>query len=610
MILQELSKLYDRLAADPEVNVPERGTSMQNIGFRITLDKQGKLAGIDDIRSTREGKNISFSVPMQVLGGDKPSGSGLNASFLWDNCGYLLGFKGKEDPKPDRTKKAFEELRKKHLEAEHLVGHPAFSAVCRFLEAWNPEDAMTWLKEEKLSLCNGVFRIQGDLSHVHEIPEIRDWWLNRGGMEMWKGSADGNEQETGMCLISGQTAPLALLHEPVIKGVRNAQMSGAKLVSYNCASFTSYGKEQSINAPVSEERAFAYCCGLNYLLARKETCMFMGDATLVFWADAPLPQMNGMMAEFMALIAPPPDFSPEEPPTSAMDGTVVEQTRAVLKKLVNGKLWEGVIPHAEVPFFILGLSPNASRLAIRLWHESSFGNIMKALQEHYGDMELQRQWTEDNSKHPDSRFPSPSAVLRETVRDAKDISPLLAGAYMKAIFLNAPYPDALPSSMLRRMKADGRISHIRCAVLKAWLIRKHRQEHQQQIITPMLDTENTQPGYLQGRLFAVYVKTQEDAFPGRTLNTTIRDSYYASASTSPLFVMSRLGRLYSQHLGKLNYPEKVSKERLVGEIKDKIKVDSIPKYLNLEQQAYFNLGYYHQMNSFYQKKESAPTEKQ
>ena len=83
---------------------------------------------------------------------------------------------------------------------------------------------------------------------MHELSEIRDWWLKQGGMELWKG--EGEDQETGMCLVSGRIAPLALLHEPVIKGVRNAQMSGAKLVSYNCASFLSYGKEKGFNAPV------------------------------------------------------------------------------------------------------------------------------------------------------------------------------------------------------------------------------------------------------------------------------------------------------------------------------------------------------------------------
>lgn len=291
MILQELAKLYDRLSDDPDAEVPGRGTSIQNIGFRITLDEEGTLVGIDDIRSVQKGKSSLVSIPMQVLGGGKSSGSGFNASFLWDNCGYLLGFKGNGDENPGRTRKAFEALRDKHLQFEEQISHPAFSAVCRFLEQWNPDKILGYLNDEKLCLCNGIFRIQGNSRHVHELSEIRDWWLKQGGMELWKG--EGEDQETGMCLVSGRIAPLALLHEPVIKGVRNAQMSGAKLVSYNCASFLSYGKEKGFNAPVSEDRAFAYCCGLNYLLSRQETRIFMGDATMVFWADAPVAEMNG-----------------------------------------------------------------------------------------------------------------------------------------------------------------------------------------------------------------------------------------------------------------------------------------------------------------------------
>ena len=608
MILQELAKLYDRLSDDPDAEVPGRGTSIQNIGFRITLDEEGTLVGIDDIRSVQKGKSSLVSIPMQVLGGGKSSGSGFNASFLWDNCGYLLGFKGNGDENPGRTRKAFEALRDKHLQFEEQISHPAFSAVCRFLEQWNPDKILGYLNDEKLCLCNGIFRIQGNSRHVHELSEIRDWWLKQGGMELWKG--EGEDQETGMCLVSGRIAPLALLHEPVIKGVRNAQMSGAKLVSYNCASFLSYGKEKGFNAPVSEDRAFAYCCGLNYLLSRQETRIFMGDATMVFWADAPVAEMNAIMAEFMAGMVPPHDFSPNAVPVSAMDENVLQKTHALLKKMVQGKLGYDDLSSGDARFFILGLSPNSTRLAVRLWYESSFGVIMEALQSHYRDMQLQRQWTEDNSRHPEPLLPSPYAVLRETAREMKDVSPLLTGAYIKSIFLNNPYPDSLPLSILRRIKADRKISYIRCAALKAWLVRRQKKHFQQQTITPMLDIENKQPGYLQGRLFAVYVKTQEDVFKGRTLNTTIRDSYYASASTSPCFVMSRLARLYSQHLGKLSYREKIAREELVQEIQDKVDIATLPKFLDLEQQAYFNLGYYHQINDFCKKKESIQTEEQ
>lgn len=278
--------------------------------------------------------------------------------------------------------------------------------------------------------------------------------------------------------------------------------------------------------------------------------------------------------------------------------------------MVQGKLGYDDLSYGDARFFILGLSPNSTRLAVRLWYESSFGVIMEALQSHYRDMQLQRQWTEDNSRHPEPLLPSPYAVLRETAREMKDVSPLLTGAYIKSIFLNNPYPDSLPLSILRRIKADRKISYIRCAALKAWLVRRQKKHFQQQTITPMLDIENKQPGYLQGRLFAVYVKTQEDVFKGRTLNTTIRDSYYASASTSPCFVMSRLARLYSQHLGKLSYREKIAREELVQEIQDKVDIATLPKFLDLEQQAYFNLGYYHQINDFCKKKESIQTEEQ
>ena len=613
MILKELNDLYQRLIRDPQRGgqLPRRGTSVQRIGFRVTLSLSGELVGMDSLCTVKEKQKNPTPVPMLVLGGNKPSGSGLNPSFLWDNCGYMLGFSDQEKEPPEKIKKKFESFKERHLSLEKQVNHPAFSAVCRFLESWNPENTKEWLKDENLYHCNGVFYIQGSLDNVHELPEIQEWWFRKGGMEQWnKNDEETGSAEEGMSLLSGEVGPLASLHEPAIKGVKGAQMSGAKLVSFHCDSFKSYGKEQSLNAPVTESEAFAYCCALNYLLSRKESSLLIGDATLAFWADAPPQEMDEMVSQFSACLS-----IPNKESMAAYDDFTAKRLGELLQTLQKGKLDRDTISHGDVRFFILGLSPNASRLSIRFWADSTFGEIMESVQAHHRDMALQRQWTEENSKNPDPKLISPFSVLRQTVRDVKDMSPLLVGVYMKSIFMNLPYPDSLAIAILQRIRVGERISYIRCAALKAWLIRKarvhgHNQSHD--VIKPMLDLECTQPGYLQGRLFAVYVKTQEDA-SDRILNATIRDNYYSAASVTPLYVMPRLARLYSQHLSKLgkkDIAKKILREKLVREIQSKINSSNIPKFLNLEQQAYFTLGYYHQMNSFYQKKESESTEEQ
>ena len=92
----------------------------------------------------------------------------------------------------------------------------------------------------------------------------------------------------GQCLVSGELRPIARLH-PSIKGVQGAQAVGASIVSFNARAYESYGREngQGLNAPVSEYAAFAYTTVLNRLLADSAYRMRLGDATVVYWAEAP-----------------------------------------------------------------------------------------------------------------------------------------------------------------------------------------------------------------------------------------------------------------------------------------------------------------------------------
>lgn len=113
----------------------------------------------------------------------------------------------------------------------------------------------------------------------------------------------------------------------------------------------------------------------------------------------------------------------------------------------------------------------------------------------------------------------------------------------------------------------------------------------------MLDTSNTQPGYVLGRLFAVLQKTQDNAYKGG-LNRTIQDTYYGSASASPQSVFPRILRLNRHHLAKIESPAlRVVREKAIQEIMGLL--DSFPSRLSLEQQGLFALGFYHQIQSFY-----------
>jgi len=594
MILKELDELYKRLVANGE-HVPRRGWSLQKTGYRIVLRPDGTLVRMEDAReavtevkkakkgSGKGDTTVTRLVPPQKLvpGGAHPSGSGVSPGFLWDNPAYLLGcVQAKE-----RALEYFSALKKKHLEFEKEINSPAFSAVCRFLEQWNPEECENLCREgifrdKSMLQSNGVFRVLGgESTYVHEDPAVVEWW-QKGGAARWKGEKEDSETE-GLCLVRGETLPLARLHEPNIQGVLNAQSSGAKLVSFNCDAFTSYGKEQGLNSPVSEEAAFSYCNALNYLLQRRKQRFQLADATMVFWTDAPPQQAEEWECMFATVIDPKP--------LDAQDDELVKRVSDRLDRIVHAHPFTPEERQAAFSgrFFILGLSPNASRLSVRFFMESTMDELVDRLVNHFEAMRLQPR----GGSFQDPELISPFMILRETARESKDIPPLYSRALMKAILLQTPYPDGVALAILRRIRADRYVNYVRCAYLKAWLSRKKIHY----TIQPMLDTSNTQPGYVLGRLLAVLQKTQEDALPD--LKRTIVDSFYGSASISPRSVFPRVLRMHVHHLDKLSEGAKVNRKKLVQTICAQLQ--QFPAHLNPEQQGLFALGYYHQMQELY-----------
>jgi CRISPR-associated protein Csd1 len=91
MILQELCRHYDRLAADPEADVAPLGNVVQGVAFAVVIDESGKLVNIQDLRDP-DG-NTKRNKQMILPGKAKPSGAGMNPSLHgWDRTDYMLGY--------------------------------------------------------------------------------------------------------------------------------------------------------------------------------------------------------------------------------------------------------------------------------------------------------------------------------------------------------------------------------------------------------------------------------------------------------------------------------------------------------------------------------------
>lgn len=567
-----LIDLYDRLERDPNSEVAPVGFSWQKISFRVVLERDGSLFAIQDARQQVNGKSVP--TPLVVPGQAKSPGQGINPGFLWDNSQYMLGVKP-DDPKPERTQQAFEAFRDRHLTARNEIEDDQFDAVCRFLETWDPAEVghvQGGPMPEELSGGFGVFQIRGQPGYVHERPAVVESWRRQ-----YTAEAEAHSGDEGQSLVSGRLVPISRLHQPKIKGVIGGQTSGSVIVGFNEDAYTSYGNSQSFNAPVAEDEAFRYCTALNQLLASNDHRLRLGDTTAVFWSDRSEDDAN-LLASLLGF-----ESADSE---DAEDAATTHRVQTFLDACRRGVPHEG-LDDAGAGFYILGLSPNAARISVRFWLAGTVGEFADRLADHVRDLEI-----------VGSRDDRPLTIRRllfETGREAKDIPPQLVGELSRAILSATAYPQALFAAILRRIRADQTINHPRAAILKACLIRNHQLE-----VPVSLNKDHPDASYHIGRLFAAIEKTQQDAMPG--LNKTIKDAYFGSASATPAAVLPKLIRMHQHHIEKMEGGRKVNRERLIQEICSH--VEQFPAHLPLPQQGLFSLGYYHQRQDFFTKRES------
>jgi len=600
VIIPALVRLYDRLIEEGDETVAAKGYSRQKISFKVVLNEDGTLHAFEPVsvaipRPTKPGKGgvspeIKFDHRPElrlVPGQSKPSGSGLNPCLLWDNAAYMLGFKA-EDPKPERTKDAFEAFRKKHLELRDEIKDDGFRRVCKFLESWQPADVHKYPEIAGFAPGFGVFQLRGDAEYTHDRKTIRSWWEAQCTDDAPDASDDSPRVPS---LADGAVQPIARLHEPKIKGVFGAQSSGAALVSFNQSAFTSYDKEQGNNAPVGVQDAFKYCTALNRLTTDKDRRVSIAGDTLVFWSDGAPKVVEDWFAAEIA------DSKPDE------------QARHLFLRMREGKAVDE-LGDPSIPFYVLGLSPNIARLSVRLFLASTVGDIVGKLRSHHAGLAMLPE-------PPGAPPITIRAIVNETAMakggfpDSDRVIPTLAGEVARAILTGNTYPAALLAGIVARVRVEGladdttrndwrNAQHRRCAIIRACLVRNFKKE-----VPVSLDLECTTPAYLFGRLFAVLERIQENALGD--INRTIKDSYFGAAATTPASVFPRLLKLAQHHLNKIDGDkrgQRITRERELGEIVNRLPAERFPRLFSLPDQGLFAIGYYHQRATFFTKRET------
>lgn len=588
MILSALANYYTRLTNEKDnvgnPKVPSYGFSEEKIGWILVLSESGELVDITPhFTYEKKPKRKLMSVPRP-----EKRTSGIKPNFLWDKTAYVLGVESNKDKNAEQpfqfSPKTFDAFQQYHLELLQNTDDEGLQALSLFLSQWQPEQFADSILPVEIVDANLVFKLDGTSGYIHQRPAAQALWATQ---------LKNDDAEMGLCLISGKTSSIARLH-PAIKGVLGGQSAGGSIISFNKESFTSFGKEQGANAPVSEGSAFAYTTALNYLLRREnEHCLMIGDTSTVFWAEASDNPQQAVDSEcFFANILTPPDDEQES-----------QKVFDVLEQMAKGRPLQEIAPNLspDTRFYILGLAPNAARISIRFWLDTTFGQLLENLAQHWRDLALQPcAW-----KTPPSiwRLLLQTAVLGKS----ENISPVLAGEMTRAVLNRSLYPMSLLSQLIARIRADGDANGLRIAMIKAVLQRRFRKGFISEEVPVSLNKESQNLAYSLGRLFAVLERIQYQALG--ELNAGIADRYYGSASAVPFSVFPRLLSGAKHHLSRLRKDKAgmaINLEKDLGEIIDLLP-EHLPRHLNIDEQGRFSIGYYHQKQSYFAKKDTTET---
>lgn len=578
MILQALTRYYEDLLERGEIAAP--GWSPAKISFALCLDGRGQVTQvIPTMQEVELGKKTVLRPQEKELPVGEDRASNVAANFLWDNSGYILGIDQKGNPK--RSKKYFLAAKELHHAVLDGVNSPVASAILSFFDTWQPEKAA-----EHPALASNIEAITSGGNLLFRIDGIypqKDNAICAAWQQYWE--KPDEDPMRMQCLATGLSNQEIARTHPKVKGSskNGFQTMGNTLVSFNNDSESSYGHKQSYNAPVGKYAAFAYTAALNHLLADRNNVQVIGDTTIVCWAEGAEPVYQDLFMSFMSGNMPP----------SISDNDL----RAALRDLAKGLPCKDLGVDPNRTFYILGLAPNSARLSVRFFLRDSFGKLMRNVNEHYERLEIVKP------VYAKPGVLSLWALLRETVNlysKDKSPSPTMAGATARAVFSGGLYPASLLEAVMLRIRAERDITWGRAAIIKAYYLKNPHTDCPEEVLTVSLNEASTNIPYTLGRLFSVYEATQQTANPG--INTTIKDKYFNSAAAMPASIFPVLNNLYQKHLRKLETGQRVYFDKQVSTLKG-VLGESYPTRMTLAQQGSFDLGYYHQTQKRYTKKE-------
>lgn len=421
-----------------------------------------------------------------------------------------------------------------------------------------------------------TFQVAGQILLLED--RLRDYWRSNFAREMTEKSG---EAVSGICLLTGDQTPIASTHLPKIKGVPDTQSFGASLVSFDKASFVSYGFDQSHNAPVGIDASRAYAVALNRLITDQNSKLLVGRTMVCFWAKQQVES-----GSFFARMLNKPDS---------------RSVRDFLKAP-----WQGVNRGLVGPdrFYSVTLSGNSGRVVVRHWLDTTVERAREQLRQWFLDLEIV-----SFNPEPEETDTPPHSIFKlacATVREAKDIRADVPAQLYRAAIEGTPVSVMLLKPVLHRFQADlmkygtGVLNNIsRFALIRLILNRNPKEV----VMPSKIDESITDEAYLCGRLLAVLQNLQDMAH-NYNLKTGIVERYYGAASSSPASVFPVLLRLARHHMKKCESIGKIAMakgiEKRIGQILVHFRPagsglpPEFPRVFDLQAQGRFALGFYQQ----------------
>ena len=575
-----LKELYD-YALENDLILPA-GFIKKKVHAYVLLAKDGKYLGVMLGQDEK--------VPFPDIGSMAHSGDKCNVPAV-KRC---ILFPADE---AQREKYAAKAVYFRETMAEAAKAEPRLALCLNALKDADIANAVSAQLDQMKLDGTKVISFMVDGQSILELETVKNWWLQF--RQQFRSS--GRKRKVP-CLITGQfTVPLATV--PPISGlsVVGGLTQGSVLICFDQDAFCSYGLKQGANAPVSEEAFAGVKAALDDLLTNAPV---LAGMKFVHWYDKPVAAKDDKCEALFGSRIPDEEEEAEDDETDTPPDVNPLQARRQADALI-GSVKTGAPVH-DLPnsYYILLLSGVGGRVMIRSYQEGNYRQLTENLQQWEDDLRLTNSSGTAEMKPAKlaarlirlvSRQSSDKNIFERMAKELSGLTP----AILNAICHNAQFPDAVVHRALAYLRSQMFESEdeeqtrktpdpLACQWLKAWLCRREREKHQEEVLSVEYNEKHPEPAYHCGALVAVYGAIQHYAMPD--VNASLIDRYYASASQTPALVLGQLSRMSNYHIGKLE-----GLRMYFSNLRDQVACaigGTIPAVLLPEQQAYFALGYY------------------